>query len=32
LPQLPLAIDEDGVLYAQSDFTESVGPGFWDAT
>ena len=32
LPQLPLAIDKDGVLYAQSDFTESVGPGFWDAT
>jgi ubiquinol-cytochrome c reductase iron-sulfur subunit len=32
LPQLPLAIDKDGVLYAQSDFTETVGPGFWDAT
>jgi quinol---cytochrome c reductase iron-sulfur subunit len=32
LPQLPLAIDKDGFLYAQSDFTESVGPGFWDAT
>jgi len=32
LPQLPLAIDDEGVLYAQSDFTESVGPGFWDAT
>ena len=32
LPQLPLAIDKDGVLYAQSDFSESVGPGFWDAT
>ena len=31
LPQLPLAVDEDGVLYAQSDFTESIGPGFWDA-
>jgi ubiquinol-cytochrome c reductase iron-sulfur subunit len=32
LPQLPLAIDDEGVLYAQSDFTESVGPGFWNAT
>jgi ubiquinol-cytochrome c reductase iron-sulfur subunit len=32
LPQLPLAIDKDGFLYAQSDFTESVGPGFWNAT
>ncbi len=31
LPQLPLAVDEDGVLYAQSDFSEPVGPGFWDA-
>ena len=30
LPQLPLAIDEDGFLYAQSDFTEPVGPGFWN--
>jgi quinol---cytochrome c reductase iron-sulfur subunit len=32
LPQLPLAIDASGVLYAQSDFTETVGPGFWNAT
>ena len=32
LPQLPLAIDADGYLIAQSDFTVSVGPGFWDAT
>ncbi len=32
LPQLPLAIDADGYLVAQSDFTVSVGPGFWDAT
>lgn len=31
LPQLPLAIDDEGVLYAQSDFTEPVGPGFWNA-
>jgi ubiquinol-cytochrome c reductase iron-sulfur subunit len=32
LPQLPLAIDADGFLYAQSDFTEDVGPGFWNAS
>jgi ubiquinol-cytochrome c reductase iron-sulfur subunit len=32
LPQLPLAIDADGYLVAQSDFTEDVGPGFWNAT
>ncbi len=31
LPQLPLAIDSEGYLVAQSDFTEPVGPGFWDA-
>jgi ubiquinol-cytochrome c reductase iron-sulfur subunit len=31
LPQLPLAIDDEGVLYAQSDFTEPIGPGFWNA-
>ncbi len=32
LPQLPLAIDARGYLVAQSDFHESVGPGFWNAT
>jgi ubiquinol-cytochrome c reductase iron-sulfur subunit len=32
LPQLPLAIDADGFLVAQSDFTEDVGPGFWNAS
>jgi len=31
LPQLPLAIDPQGYLVAQSDFTEPVGPGFWNA-
>ncbi len=31
LPQLPLAIDAQGFLVAQSDFTQTVGPGFWDA-
>jgi len=30
LPQLPIAIDSDGYLIAQSDFTEPVGPSFWE--
>jgi ubiquinol-cytochrome c reductase iron-sulfur subunit len=30
LPQLPLAIDAQGNLTAQSDFTVPIGPGFWD--
>ncbi len=30
LPQLPLAIDDDGYLVAQSDFTEPVGPSYWE--
>jgi ubiquinol-cytochrome c reductase iron-sulfur subunit len=30
LPQLPMEIDSDGYLVAQSDFTEPVGPGFWN--
>jgi ubiquinol-cytochrome c reductase iron-sulfur subunit len=30
LPQLPLAIDSDGYLTAQRDFTQPVGPGFWN--
>lgn len=29
LPQLPLAVNEEGYLIAQSDYTEPVGPGFW---
>jgi quinol---cytochrome c reductase iron-sulfur subunit len=29
LPQLPLAVDDEGYLVAQSDFTEPIGPGFW---
>ncbi|MDQ6930686.1 MAG: Rieske (2Fe-2S) protein [Candidatus Eremiobacteraeota bacterium] len=29
LPQLPLKIDADGYLRAQSDFREPIGPGFW---
>jgi len=30
LPQLPIMADEDGYLVAQSDFTEPVGPSFWE--
>ena len=30
LPQLPLAIDDDGYIVATGDFPEPVGPGFWD--
>jgi quinol---cytochrome c reductase iron-sulfur subunit len=30
LPQLPLRIDANGFLVARSDFTESIGPGFWN--
>jgi ubiquinol-cytochrome c reductase iron-sulfur subunit len=30
LPQLPLMIDDQGNLAAQSDFQEPVGPGFWN--
>jgi ubiquinol-cytochrome c reductase iron-sulfur subunit len=30
LPQLPLMLDGQGYLVAQSDFTEPVGPSFWE--
>jgi ubiquinol-cytochrome c reductase iron-sulfur subunit len=30
LPQLPLMVDDEGYLVAQSDFTEPVGPSFWE--
>jgi ubiquinol-cytochrome c reductase iron-sulfur subunit len=30
LPQLPIAVDDQGHVVALSDFTEPVGPGFWD--
>jgi ubiquinol-cytochrome c reductase iron-sulfur subunit len=30
LPQLPLMVDSEGYLVAQSDFTEPVGPSFWE--
>ena len=29
LPQLPLEVDADGFIVAQSDFHEPVGPSFW---
>jgi ubiquinol-cytochrome c reductase iron-sulfur subunit len=30
LPQLPITVDAEGYLIAQSDFTEPVGPSFWE--
>jgi len=30
LPQLPITVDSDGYLVAQSDFTEPVGPSYWE--
>jgi len=30
LPQLPIAVNAEGYLIAQSDFLEPVGPSFWD--
>jgi ubiquinol-cytochrome c reductase iron-sulfur subunit len=30
LPQLPIAVDAEGYLIAQSDFHEPVGPSFWE--
>ncbi|PVZ08965.1 ubiquinol-cytochrome c reductase iron-sulfur subunit [Actinomycetospora cinnamomea] len=30
LPQLPIAVDDQGYLYARSDFIEPVGPAFWE--
>jgi ubiquinol-cytochrome c reductase iron-sulfur subunit len=30
LPQLPLAVDDQGYLVAQSDFKEPVGPSYWE--
>jgi ubiquinol-cytochrome c reductase iron-sulfur subunit len=32
LPQLPMDVDAEGYLVARSDFTEPVGPGFWNIT
>lgn len=30
LPQLPLEVDQEGFLVAGGDFSEPVGPGFWE--
>ncbi len=30
LPQLPLMVDDEGYLVAQSDFKEPVGPSYWE--
>lgn len=30
LPQLPITVDEEGYLVAQSDFHEPVGPSYWE--
>ncbi len=30
LPQLPMAVDSHGYLVAKSDFTQPVGPSFWE--
>ena len=30
LPQLPIMVDSEGYLVAQSDFNEPVGPSFWE--
>ena len=30
LPQLPLAVDEEGYLVAQSDFLEPIGASYWE--
>ncbi|MCI4012611.1 Rieske 2Fe-2S domain-containing protein [Brevibacterium sp. ZH18] len=30
LPQLPITVDSEGYLVAQSDFAEPVGPTFWE--
>jgi ubiquinol-cytochrome c reductase iron-sulfur subunit len=30
MPQLPITVDDQGYLVAQSDFQEPVGPSFWE--
>ena len=30
LPQLPLVLDDEGYLAAEGDFTEPVGPSYWE--
>lgn len=30
LPQLPIAVDDEGYLIAQDDFNEPIGPSYWE--
>ena len=30
LPMLPIKLDDEGYVVATSDFTEPIGPGFWE--
>jgi ubiquinol-cytochrome c reductase iron-sulfur subunit len=30
LPQLPLAVDDEGYLVSRDDFQESIGPSYWE--
>jgi ubiquinol-cytochrome c reductase iron-sulfur subunit len=30
LPQLPLAVDEEGYLVSRDDFQEPIGPSYWE--
>ncbi|MPV38581.1 cytochrome bc1 complex Rieske iron-sulfur subunit [Georgenia subflava] len=30
LPQLPIAVDDEGYLVARSDFDEPIGPSYWE--
>ncbi|SCG46547.1 ubiquinol-cytochrome c reductase iron-sulfur subunit [Micromonospora humi] len=30
LPQLPIEVDEEGFFVARSDYTETIGPDFWE--
>jgi ubiquinol-cytochrome c reductase iron-sulfur subunit len=32
LPQLPIAIQPDGTFIAAGDFSDPVGPSFWNLT
>lgn len=30
LPQLPITVDDEGFFVAKSDYTEAIGPAFWE--
>jgi ubiquinol-cytochrome c reductase iron-sulfur subunit len=30
LPQLPIAVNDEGYFYARHDFIEPIGPAFWE--